>query len=54
MRLSTPVPFLAQKLTLTTGAGNVVRFAMEEASDLDHKYVGTPHLLLGLLREFEG
>ncbi len=47
-------PVAAEKLTLTTGAKNVVRFAMEEASDLDHKYVGTPHLLLGLLREFEG
>jgi ATP-dependent Clp protease ATP-binding subunit ClpC len=42
------------KLPLTPRARNVVRFAMEEASSLDHDYVGTPHLLLGLLREVEG
>jgi len=42
------------KLPLTPRARNVVRFAMEEASGLDHKHVGTPHLLLGLLREVEG
>jgi ATP-dependent Clp protease ATP-binding subunit ClpC len=47
-------PVTAEKLTLTPRAKNVVRYAMEEASGLDHDYVGTPHLLLGLLREFEG
>jgi len=47
-------PVVEEKLTLTPRAKNVVRFAMEEASGLGHEYVGTPHLLLGLLREIEG
>jgi hypothetical protein len=39
---------------LTAHARNVVVLAREEARRLGHDYVGTEHLLLGLLREEEG
>ncbi len=32
----------------------VIEYAMEEARNLNHNYVGTEHILLGLLREQEG
>ncbi len=32
----------------------VVVFAREEARHLDHNYLGTEHLLLGLLRDTKG
>ena len=35
-------------------AKKVLELAMEEARNLDHNYVGTEHLLLGLLREQDG
>jgi ATP-dependent Clp protease ATP-binding subunit ClpA len=38
----------------TPRAKKVVEFSIEEAHDLNHNYVGTEHLLLGLLREQEG
>jgi ATP-dependent Clp protease ATP-binding subunit ClpC len=34
----------------TQGASKVIAYAMEEARNLNHNYVGTEHLLLGLLR----
>jgi ATP-dependent Clp protease ATP-binding subunit ClpC len=39
---------------LTPRANHVVDYALEEARRLNHNYVGTEHLLLGLLREHEG
>ena len=42
------------KLPQTPGAKKVVECAIEEARKLDHNYVGTEHLLLGLLCEREG
>jgi ATP-dependent Clp protease ATP-binding subunit ClpA len=33
---------------------NVLRYAQEEAQRLSHNYIGTEHLLLGLVREGEG
>ncbi len=42
------------QLPFTPRAKKVLEFAMEEAKQLDHNYVGTEHLLLGLLRENEG
>ena len=42
------------RLPRTPSAKKVLDYAMEEARNLDHKYVGTEHLLLGLLRECEG
>ena len=42
------------KLPQTPRAKKVIEFAIEEARLLNHNYVGTEHLLLGLLREQEG
>jgi ATP-dependent Clp protease ATP-binding subunit ClpA len=42
------------QLPQTPRARKVIEFAIEEARDLNHNYVGTEHLLLGLLREQEG
>jgi len=42
------------KLPQTPRAKKVVEFAIEEARALNHNYVGTEHILLGLLRETEG
>lgn len=42
------------KLPHTPRAKRVIEFAIEEAKSLNHNYVGTEHLLLGLLREPEG
>ncbi len=42
------------KLPQTPRAKKVIEFAMDEAKNLNHNYVGTEHLLLGLLRESEG
>ena len=38
----------------TDGARRVVVLAQEEAGMLNHDYIGTEHILLGLLREEEG
>ena len=42
------------KLPQTPRAKKVIEYAMEEARNLQHNYVGTEHVLLGLLREQEG
>lgn len=42
------------KLPQTPRAKRVIEYAIEEARNLNHNYVGTEHLLLGLLREQEG
>jgi len=42
------------KLPYTPRAKKVIELAFEEARSLGHNYVGTEHLLLGLLREHEG
>ena len=42
------------ELPYTTRAKKVLEFAMAEARELNHSYVGTEHLLLGLLREEKG
>jgi ATP-dependent Clp protease ATP-binding subunit ClpC len=42
------------KLPQTPRAKKVIEYAIEEARQLNHNYVGTEHLLLGLLREQEG
>ncbi len=44
----------AAKLPQTPRAKKAIEYAMEEARNLSHNHVGTPHLLLGLLREKEG
>jgi len=42
------------KLPQTPRAKKVIEHAIEEARALNHNYVGTEHILLGLLRETEG
>jgi ATP-dependent Clp protease ATP-binding subunit ClpC len=42
------------KLPQTPRAKKVIEYSMEEARNLNHNYVGTEHVLLGLLREQEG
>ena len=38
----------------TTHSVKVIEYAIEEAIAMDHDYIGTEHILLGLLRESEG
>ncbi len=42
------------KLPQTPRSKKVIEYAIEEARALNHNYVGTEHILLGLLRETEG
>jgi ATP-dependent Clp protease ATP-binding subunit ClpC len=42
------------KLPQSPRAKKVIEYAIEEARALNHNYVGTEHILLGLLRENEG
>src|SRR5687768_16140635 len=42
------------KLPQTPRAKKVIEYSMDEARNLGHNYVGTEHILLGLLREQEG
>lgn len=42
------------KLPQTPRAKKVIECAIEESQNLKHNYVGTEHILLGLLREHEG
>src|ERR1700712_5333702 len=42
------------RLPHTPRAKKVIEYSIEEARNLTHNYVGTEHLLLGLLREQEG
>lgn len=44
----------AQEIGLTPRAKKVIELAVDEARRLSHNYIGTEHLLLGLLREGEG
>jgi ATP-dependent Clp protease ATP-binding subunit ClpC len=42
------------QLPFTPRAKKVLELSMEEASQLGHNYIGTEHLLLGLIKESEG
>jgi ATP-dependent Clp protease ATP-binding subunit ClpC len=42
------------KLPQTPRARRVIEYSMEEARNLNHNYVGTEHILLGLLRDEDG
>jgi ATP-dependent Clp protease ATP-binding subunit ClpC len=42
------------RLPHTPRAKKVIDYSVEEARNLNHNYIGTEHLLLGLLREQEG
>ncbi|MFV1950614.1 MAG: ATP-dependent Clp protease ATP-binding subunit [Nitrospinota bacterium] len=41
-------------IPFTAGAKKVLEFAVEEARAMGHNYIGTEHLLLGLIREKHG
>ncbi len=47
-------PSQASDLPYTSRAKRVLELAVLEARDLNHSYVGTEHMLLGLLREEKG
>jgi hypothetical protein len=47
-------PVTAGQMPFTRQAKQVLEMALEEAGLLDHHYLGTEHLLLGLLREDAG
>jgi ATP-dependent Clp protease ATP-binding subunit ClpA len=44
----------SQDMTLTPRAKRVIDLAYDEARYLNHNYIGTEHLLLGLIREGDG
>ena len=46
--------FVAVKIPFTPRAKRVWELSSEEAGQLGHNYIGTEHLLLGLIREGEG
>ncbi|HEX5439032.1 MAG TPA: Clp protease N-terminal domain-containing protein [Gemmatimonadaceae bacterium] len=50
----TGTPAKPPELPYTPGAKKVLEMAMFEAHDMNHSYVGTEHILLGLLREGKG
>lgn len=50
---SGPDTIIRGKIPLTPRATKVAEYANEEARNLGHNYVGTEHLLLGLLRDPE-
>jgi ATP-dependent Clp protease ATP-binding subunit ClpC len=46
--------YLGGKLELSPGTQQVLEYAVEEARRMGHHYIGTEHLLLGLVRHGEG
>jgi len=53
-RLTGPGQYRGGKLDLSPGTQQVLEFAVEEARRMGHHYIGTEHLLLGLVRHGEG
>ena len=49
-----PSTVISGDLPFTPKAKKVIELAMDEARSLGHNYIGTEHLLLGLIREGEG
>ena len=54
LRLSGLGQSLAEKLELTPGTQQVLEKAIDEASRMGHHYIGTEHILLGLVSYGEG
>ena len=46
--------FVAVEIPFTPRAKRVLELALEEARQLGHNYIGTEHLLIGLIKEGEG
>ena len=53
-RLAGPGQYRGGKLDLSPGTQQVLEFAVDEARRMGHHYIGTEHLLLGLVRLNEG
>ncbi len=53
-RLTGAGSYRGGKLDLSPGTQQVLEFAVDEARRLNHHYIGTEHLLLGLVRYGEG
>jgi ATP-dependent Clp protease ATP-binding subunit ClpC len=49
-----PSTLVSGDIPFTPKAKKVIELAMDEARNLGHNYIGTEHLLLGLIREGEG
>ncbi|NQT46755.1 MAG: ATP-dependent Clp protease ATP-binding subunit [Candidatus Omnitrophica bacterium] len=49
-----PPTVVSGDIPFTPKAKKVIELAMDEARSLNHNYIGTEHLLLGLIREGEG
>jgi ATP-dependent Clp protease ATP-binding subunit ClpC len=49
-----PAKILANDIPFTPRAKKVIELAMDEARSLGHNYIGTEHLLLGLIHEGDG
>ncbi len=49
-----PSTIVSGDIPFTPKAKKVIELAMDEARNLGHNYIGTEHLLLGLIREGEG
>jgi ATP-dependent Clp protease ATP-binding subunit ClpC len=54
LRIGEPDAHRVSDLPYTTRAKKVLELSMSEARDQDENYVGTEHILLGLLREEKG
>jgi ATP-dependent Clp protease ATP-binding subunit ClpC len=54
LKASASKPSPGQPVPITTQAKHALEMALEEAAALKHGYVGTEHLLLGLLRDPDG
>jgi ATP-dependent Clp protease ATP-binding subunit ClpC len=46
--------FVTGEISLSSKAENVIKIAWEESRHLNHNYVGTEHLLLGMLQTQDG
>jgi ATP-dependent Clp protease ATP-binding subunit ClpC len=53
-RIIPPGRAVSDRVQLSPGTEKVIRNAVEEARKLGHQYIGTEHLLLGLVQETEG
>ena len=53
-RLTGPGQYRGGKLDLSPGTQQVLEFAVDEARRMGHHYIGTEHILLGLVRLNEG
>ncbi len=47
-------PVIPGSIGLTPRAKKVIELAVDEAHNMSHHYIGTEHILLGLVREGEG